>query len=57
MFVSLGFYNTLSFCCQNLGIVKIFCAIIISVHGRKKKDGGQGIFYFYLFFECGQGEV
>ena len=37
MFVSLGFYNTLTFCYQNLGIVNIFCAIIVSVHARKKK--------------------
>ena len=37
MFVSLGFYNTQTFCYQNLGIVNIFCAIIVSVHARKKK--------------------
>jgi len=55
MFVSLGFYNTLTFCYQNLGIVNSFCAIIVSVHARKKKDGGQGILLIYLFIKWGQG--
>lgn len=58
MFVSLGFYNTQTFCYQNLGIVNIFCAIIVSVHARKKKkDGDQGIIFIYLFIKWGQGGV
>jgi hypothetical protein len=56
MFVSLCFYNTMTFCYQNLGIVKIFCAIINSVHEKKRKmEGGQVFFYFFLFWGVGGG--